>query len=480
MTGAVVISRHELADGSWRSLLDEPAGTHVLIEHAPGTPLPPEIRDAIRGRAASLVFFAERELGPERHRFQCDELAASLGLCRGLRGLAAKTELDLVSIPARDGVAYFALRARRGGLAFSGTQFSLRGQPASAPTCLDRPAAITDHMRRWCSRETSNESRAVAPGVATPGEPGSLSIAGEIVSAIVPVYNLHQYLPEVLASLLGQSRPPDEILIADDGSTDPETLAALARLDEKTVRVLKLPHRGLAATRNAAIREARGAWVLTLDADDLIERTFIELSLAAVRADPALSMVTSLVSCFDESPTLPTGGWCPLGFDRDMLGVFNFASCATALLRRDALLAAGGYDETLPAYEDWDLYCALAERGLSAAVLPEFLVHVRIRPDSMLRTLRRATHEQLRARIAAKHPELVEHPDRALRLLQGEYVRWHDLETQGHEAFFPPDPEALARQIVRKELRYRLADRCNSALKKLGVHAMIKSLLAGR
>ena len=292
------------------------------------------------------------------------------------------------------------------------------------------------------------------------------------MSAVVPVYNLHQYLDETLQSLFEQTRPVDEILVVDDGSDQPLTVAALRVLEtrEKRVKVLWKPHSGLAATRNYGIEHATSSHILTLDADDRIRPTFVEQTLRQFREGKNLTLATSMVSCFSEAVDVPSGGWCPLGFDRDMGSVYNFSSCATAIMPREILARVGGYDESFPAYEDWELYCRLMRLG-EAAVVPEFLIDVRIRGDSMLRRLPRIMHETLRARIMEKHGDLAMNPGLAMRLLQSEYVD-----------FFSGvlvDPSDRAREMVQSQLRYRLADVVNDGLKKLGVQKVIKKAAEG-
>ncbi len=248
------------------------------------------------------------------------------------------------------------------------------------------------------------------------------------VSVLIPFFNLAHFLPEAIASVRRQTRPPDEILIIDDGSTDPDARALIDRIEREgqgrggpPLRILRQPNRGLSAARNAGLIAARSRWVIPLDADDMLAPTFIETALAAAARQPEAVLITSWMSCLERSPDKPTLLFVPIGFDRDMLTVANVASSCTALLDRETVIAAGGYDESLHAYEDWDLYCTLAERFSphAAAIIPEPLILNRIRPDSMLRAMSNATRQEYHARVRAKHPNLVVHPDRVRRMLNG-------------------------------------------------------------
>ena len=392
-------------------------------------------------------------------RFQTPELLASHRAYTELKKLSGEI---LIHAPLAEGISYFAVQAGRR----EWTSKSHGGPTQFAEPWIDRARATLLHTEDVVAAAAANRETCHAASGATDKR--------VTVSAVVPVFNLHQYLDQTLTSLRAQTRELLEILVVDDGSTDAGTIAELRKLETDRgssgpeLRVIRKPHSGLSATRNVGISHARGTHILTLDADDLIRPTFVAEMVALYERSPDLLLATSLVSCFVESPAEATGGWCPLGFERRMLPVFNFASCATALMPRDAVLAAGGYDHTLPAYEDWDLYCRLAQRGKSA-VVPEFLIDVRIRPDSMLRSMSRTMHETLRARIMREYPSLSTDPGFSLRLLQSEFVDLYRGELL--------DPIREARALIESQLRYRLADAVNDGLKKVGVQKLVKGLI---
>ncbi len=374
-------------------------------------------------------------------RFQIPELAAAYRVAAELEKLAPAT----VHAPRAGGIVYLASKK------LSATTFELYGEATTFEEAwIDRARAIYLHM----------ESNAISEW------PRAQSRKDFSVTAVIPVFNLHQYLERTLASLEAQTREIDEILIVDDGSDNAQTVQALKKLEgSERAKIVWKPHTGLSATRNHGIKLARSSHILTLDADDCIRPTFVERALDRLSGDESAVLATSMVSCFSEDVDEATGGWCPLGFDRDLLTVYNFASCATAIMPRNVLLEVGGYDESFQAYEDWELYCRLAKRG-NAAVIPEFLIDVRIRPDSMMRTLPRIVHETLRARIIEKHGGLAVNPSFAMRLLQSEYVEFY----RGMVA----DPNVAAKELIQSQLRYRLADKVNDSLKKLGVQGAIK------
>jgi len=281
-----------------------------------------------------------------------------------------------------------------------------------------------------------------------------------LISILIPYYNLGRYLPQTLASVRAQTFKDYEIVLIDDGSTDPDSIALLDRLGPD-IRIIRKPNGGLSSTRNAGLEAARGRWVVPLDADDLIEPTLLENLLAAANRDPGLSYISPLVSYFVDDPAKPTGGWVPLGPDRDLLIAQNVGGAASgSLIDRAAALEIGGYDQWLTSYEDWEFWCRMAMAGKRGTVIPRFAMRYRVRADSMYRTVALERHAALHAYIIAKHPTLAADPSRAMRLLA----------SLGDK----PDPAAAARAIINENLRYRVVDKMNAVLKRTGLQGHLK------
>ncbi|WP_338865413.1 glycosyltransferase [Myxococcus stipitatus] len=274
------------------------------------------------------------------------------------------------------------------------------------------------------------------------------------ISVLVPYYNMGSYLPETLRSIRAQTFTDYEIVLVDDGSTEAESIELLERVQAPDLRIIRQRNGGLSAARNTGLRHARGHYVLPLDPDDLISPTFLEKTVTVMEGTPGLGYATSLVSYFVDDPARMTGGFVPWGMERDALWVANVASTCTALMERRVLLDLGGYDEWFMGYEDWDVFCSLAERGLEGSVIPEPLFHYRVRHDSMTRTSLVSERDALLARLNQKHPRLASNPERALRIHRGE-ARRNELRLLAQAAAAVPPP-----------LLNRVVDRVNGTLKR--------------
>lgn len=222
------------------------------------------------------------------------------------------------------------------------------------------------------------------------------------VSVIVPCFNLGAYLPEAVDSVLAQSFQDFEVLIADDGSTDPDTIALLDTFDRPKTTVIRAPHQGLAATRNLLLQRARGTFLCALDADDRLHPEFLARTLAAFQRDPGLTFVSTKLQMFGERE----GEW-PAVCRCDLPVLLAEDTVITAALtKREAVLGIGGYDERMPAQgdEDWDLWISLVEAGHRGCILDEVLFYYRRRRGSMCDDCTsEATHLALMRYIVAKH-----------------------------------------------------------------------------
>jgi glycosyltransferase involved in cell wall biosynthesis len=122
------------------------------------------------------------------------------------------------------------------------------------------------------------------------------SLAEPLVTAAIPVRDGEAYLAEAIESVLAQSRPCDQVIVVDNGSSDRS--AEIAAGFGAPVEVVSEPRPGIGAARNAALRAARGDYFAFLDADDLWATEKTALQLAAFEAEPQLQLAFGHVRQF--------------------------------------------------------------------------------------------------------------------------------------------------------------------------------------
>jgi glycosyltransferase involved in cell wall biosynthesis len=203
------------------------------------------------------------------------------------------------------------------------------------------------------------------------------------ISVLVACHDHGQYLDEAIDSVLAQTVQDAEIIVVDDGSTDPATVDKLRTYARPRTRVLTTVNQGLPAARNHAAAHASGEILCALDADDRLAPTWFEKGLARLDADPGLAFVSHWLEAFGDEHW----DWTPERCDLPALLARNAVNGA-ALVRRRAFDAVGGYDPSMrDGCEDWDFWLRLVEQGFKGAIVPEVLFFYRRRSDSMSRTM---------------------------------------------------------------------------------------------
>jgi glycosyltransferase involved in cell wall biosynthesis len=202
------------------------------------------------------------------------------------------------------------------------------------------------------------------------------------VSVVLPVHDRPQFLMPAIDSVLAQAAVEFELLVVDDGSGE-ATQALLDSIRHPAVHVLRRAHVGIpGAVRNAGIRAARGRYVAFLDSDDVWRPDKLRRQLESLRASAAARWSYTGCAHIDAAgrPFAPAGiqPWRPHeGPMAEAVGCLRaHAALPSVMAERALLLELQGFDETLPLYEDYELWLRLALHS-EPAVAGEPLVYVR-------------------------------------------------------------------------------------------------------
>jgi glycosyltransferase involved in cell wall biosynthesis len=187
----------------------------------------------------------------------------------------------------------------------------------------------------------------------------------DTVTVIIPCYKQARLLSEAVESALGQTEPPSEVIVVDDGS--PDDTASVAATFGDRIRYLRQANAGVCAARNTGLAASTGRFVVFLDADDVLAANFVERSLAALEAQPEgtiacsgwRAVTTSGRVLFERAPV----EWRADAFHQLLSG--NVAPPCCWLVPRATLDRVGAFDSALStSHEDWDVWLRASAAGV--------------------------------------------------------------------------------------------------------------------
>lgn len=235
-----------------------------------------------------------------------------------------------------------------------------------------------------------------------------------LASVVIPTYNYGSFLARAVDSALAQDLAELEVIVADDGSTDGTAEVMNRYVRDPRVRYLRLDHGGVSKARNAGIVAARGRYVALLDADDLWpRRDSLSLQAGFLETHAEVGWIFGDASLIgpgeDERPYLWRLGWYSEGSSEPRTVPLTqaelwwdrfFVPTSSVLARRQCLIEAGGFDESLVMWEDLDLWLRLQLR-YPVAFIPTALVERHIHGTNSGR--RRQLHAADQARLADRY-----------------------------------------------------------------------------
>jgi len=274
----------------------------------------------------------------------------------------------------------------------------------------------------------------------------------EKISVIMPCYNAEAHLERGLKSVLGQSHSNIELIAVDDGSTD-STAGMLKAVKDRRVRVITQKNRGVCAARNRGLKEATGALIAFLDSDDTWDRNCLEKLFGGLERDTD----AVLSYCGWQNVGLEGGKgrpYVPPDYEREDKDLQMLSSCPwpihAALTRRDAIEAAGGFDERFTNAEDYGLWLKVALSG-RLKLVPEVLAFYHFHSGAQATGNRaRAARENwlVQREFLEARPDVAGRLGRALvrKLTDGEMLK------RGYVCYWDGDLES-AREIFRAVMK---------------------------
>jgi GT2 family glycosyltransferase len=216
------------------------------------------------------------------------------------------------------------------------------------------------------------------------------SSANPPISVVMSVHNSERFLEQAIDSILAQTMNDFDFIIVNDGSTDRSSdILRRAAARDMRLRIVNQPQAGVAAALNSGLALAAGEFIARMDSDDISLPMRLEKQLAYMRAH------TDHVAISCRTLSIDPEGWPirishrPLTHDDidrfHMNGFGGGLSGPAAFMRREAVIALGGYRTEYVVAEDYDLWLRLAETG-RLANLPDILLYYREHATGLTQT----------------------------------------------------------------------------------------------
>jgi glycosyltransferase involved in cell wall biosynthesis len=208
------------------------------------------------------------------------------------------------------------------------------------------------------------------------------------VSVIIPCFNQAHFIDDAIQSVFAQTYHDFEIVIVNDGSTNPETYQILKPYNGPRVRIVHTSNQGLASARNTGISHATGTYILPVDADDKISPSYMEKAVSILDSKPQVGIVYCQAEFFGERE----GRWELPEYSFPDILVGNVIFCS-GFYRKSEWEQVKGYNPNMKyGWADFDFWLSLIELGKEVYCIPEPLFMYRQRAGSMNKSV---TNEQL-------------------------------------------------------------------------------------
>jgi glycosyltransferase involved in cell wall biosynthesis len=201
------------------------------------------------------------------------------------------------------------------------------------------------------------------------------------VSVIMPSYQVAEYISAAVESVLNQTFTDYEIIVVNDGSPDTVELERALAPYRDRINYIKQENRGCSGARNTAIRRAGGRYIALLDPDDVWEPDYLAVQVGILEKDPSIDVLYPDALIFGDShlagrtfmEMMPSQG--EVTFEALITQRCNVMISVTA--RREAIVDAGMFNESLRSSEDFDMWLRILQRGGRIRYHRRVLVHYR-------------------------------------------------------------------------------------------------------
>lgn len=273
-----------------------------------------------------------------------------------------------------------------------------------------------------------NPSSSVADSVPTRGQRSAPPVPAPTVSVIIPNYNRGRLVGETIANMIGQSLPPFEVIVIDDGSTD-DSRDVIQSFGNK-VKLLCQENQGPGAARNAGLKAANGEFVQFMDSDDLASLNKLEVQAYAMRQLNAdISYGPWIKISFDGQRVIPENHVLqskPVPGEKSLLHWFltNWSIVfQTCLFRRSFLLDVGFYRTDMFLAEDLEFFTRILLKRPKIIFTPESLVLYRLHTINKL--TESGTEDMKKAQDRARHLAMARRHCRDAAVEKDPTRSWH-------------------------------------------------------
>lgn len=205
-----------------------------------------------------------------------------------------------------------------------------------------------------------------------------------ILSVVIPCYNSGNYLLEAIESVqLSTGAFEYEIIIINDGSTDPGTLELFKKISTKNIKVIHQENRGPASARNTGIRAAQSEYILFLDSDNKIKPEFISTAINIFESNSEIDIVYGKPEFIGDF----TGrsGFKTAPFDLEKIWFENYIDMCS-VIRKSVWESLGMLDENsvLIGHEDWEFWIRAGLQKKKFYFIDEIMFEYRLRKNSLI------------------------------------------------------------------------------------------------